>query len=93
MDQKEIELKLYIIEKSPAYFETVSKIYELLDSRFNACFKLDIIDILKNPEKTVEDEILASPTLIRIRPLPPKRIVGRLLSKDLAEELHLTDCH
>jgi circadian clock protein KaiB len=89
--KQEIELKLYIIEKSASYFDVVSKLYLLLDSQFNDGYKLDVIDILKNPEKTIEDGILASPTLIRVKPLPPKRIVGHLLIRDLIEELELKD--
>jgi len=92
MNNQKIELRLYIIEKSPTYYETVSKLYGMLDSKFNNHFKLDVIDILKNPEMIIEDEIMASPTLIRVKPLPSKRIVGSLLAKNLIEELELTDC-
>ena len=92
MNTDKIELKLYIIEKSPTYFETVSKLYGLLDSNFNHCFTLDVIDILKNPEMTVQDEIMASPTLIRLKPLPVKRIVGSLFARNLVEELELINC-
>jgi circadian clock protein KaiB len=88
---KQIELKLYIIEKSSTYFETVSKLYILLDSQLDNRYKLDIIDILKNPEMTVEDGILASPTLIRVKPHPTKRIVGRILAENLINELELKE--
>lgn len=87
----EVELRLYIIEKSASYFDTVSKLYILLDTELDNHYKLDVIDILKNPELTVEEGILASPTLVRVKPLPSKRIVGRILAKNLIDELELKE--
>lgn len=92
MNKQKIELKLYIIERSGAYAETVHKLQSLLGDRLDSCFTLEIIDILKNPERTVEDEILASPTLIRVSPPPSKRVVGSILLKNLMEQLELPDC-
>lgn len=42
--------------------------------------ELEIIDVLEQPDKAEADKILATPTLIRQTPGPPRRLVG-----DLAE--------
>lgn len=91
MNVENLELRLYIIEKLPANVDLVNNLRTILENRFNQRFKLEVIDIMKNPEKTIADEILASPTLIRVRPLPPKRIVGAILRKNLVEELEIID--
>ncbi|HEY4789471.1 MAG TPA: circadian clock KaiB family protein [Bacteroidales bacterium] len=92
MNDKKIVLRLYIIEKSRGHLESVDKLNHLLNSKFDSCYTLEVIDILKNPEMTIKEGILASPTLIRVEPLPPKRIIGSLLNKDVVEELELSDC-
>lgn len=92
MDAEKIELKLYIIEKLPGNTEMVNKLNAFLNEKFDSCFKLDVIDILNNPGKTYDDDILASPTLIRVKPLPSKRIVGSIKHKDLEDKLELFKC-
>ncbi len=92
MAAEKIELRLYIIEKLPGNIELVNKLNEFLYEKFDSCFKLDVIDILNNPGKTFEDDILASPTLIRIKPFPPRRIVGSIVHKNLVDELELSNC-
>ena len=37
-----------------------------------------IIDVLERPQLAEEDKILATPTLIRESPTPPRRIIGDL---------------
>jgi circadian clock protein KaiB len=40
--------------------------------------KLEIIDVLEDPEKAEQAKILATPTLIRESPGPHRRLVGDL---------------
>jgi circadian clock protein KaiB len=43
---------------------------------------LEIIDIYQQPERAKEYEIIAAPTLIKLLPLPVRRIVGDLSRRD-----------
>lgn len=45
---------------------------------------LEIVDIVQSPERALEDDILVTPTLLRLGPGKPLRIVGAL---DLSEPL------
>lgn len=86
--KEEIWLKLYIIEKSPNTPETLNKLRALLD-QYSENYKLEIIDILKAPEMIINDNIMASPTLIKVKPLPSKRIVGNIQFNNLVSEFNL----
>lgn len=47
---------------------------------FNAClsglFTLEVIDVMRYPEIARENEIIATPTLLKKSPLPEKKIFG-----------------
>ena len=82
-------LRLYIIGCSSSSNELIVKLTTLLDARYKK-YELEVIDILKNPQQTIADNILASPTLIKVSPLPEKRIIGNFPFQSLIAELNLS---
>lgn len=40
--------------------------------------RLEVVDVLREPERALEDGVLVTPTLIRQSPLPERRVVGNL---------------
>jgi circadian clock protein KaiB len=51
---------------------------QLCDTKLKGNYKLDIIDVLENPDKAELERILATPTLIKLSPAPTRRITGDL---------------
>jgi circadian clock protein KaiB len=47
---------------------------EYLEDRYD----IEIVDILRDPDRALDDGILMTPTLIKLWPLPVRRIVGTL---------------
>ncbi len=45
-------------------------------------FDLEVVDIYQQPELAARDQVVAAPTLLRIEPLPQRRIVGDLSQAD-----------
>ena len=43
-----------------------------------ANFDLEVVDIYQQPELASRDQVVAAPTLLRLTPLPQRRIVGDL---------------
>ncbi len=63
----------------------------LLDKEIKGKYSLEVINVLDDPQRAQEDNILATPTLVRASPLPEKRVVGDLSDKDkLLSALGLT---
>lgn len=66
--------------------ETLSSIDQLkisLDFRFEGKYELEIIDVINNPNLIKpEDSVFATPTIIRVSPLPVKKIVGEISRKE-----------
>jgi circadian clock protein KaiB len=71
-------LRLYVAgqtTKSIAAFENLTKI---CDERLKNKYKIEVIDLLINPQLGREHQILAIPTLVRKLPVPVRKIIGDL---------------
>ncbi len=71
-------LRLYVAgqtEKSMFAFENLKKIAE---EHLKGRYKIEVIDLLKNPQLAEGDQILAIPTLVRRLPPPIRKIIGDL---------------
>lgn len=72
--------KLYVVNTASASQKIVKKIKKFLDEA-GIKYSLEVIDVLENPELTVDAGIAATPTLVKEAPPPVKKIVGRLDDK------------
>jgi circadian clock protein KaiB len=71
-------LRLYVAgqtQKSITAFENLKKICEV---RLKNKYKIEVIDLLVNPQLGREHQIIALPTLVRKLPVPIKKIIGDL---------------
>jgi circadian clock protein KaiB len=76
--QPEWELRLYIAgatAKSAAAFANLQRVCE---EHLKGKYRIEVIDLLKNPTRARGDQILAIPTLVRKLPAPVKKIIGDL---------------
>lgn len=78
----EFTLRLYVSGHTPNSVRAISCIKRLLEVGFGGVYTLDIIDVLKKPQMAFDDGILVTPTLLRLWPLPIKRVIGDLGSPD-----------
>jgi hypothetical protein len=49
-----------------------------------SCPKVEIIDLVQHPDRARNDNVLAIPTVVRVCPLPIKRLVGDLSNIETA---------
>jgi circadian clock protein KaiB len=70
-------LQLYVSGMTTKSMEAIENI-KYLSEQINDKFKLEIIDIYKNPEVAAEQHIVFSPSLVKQSPLPRKILIGTL---------------
>lgn len=76
------DLRLYVAghtARSRIAFENLKK---LCEEHLPGQYRIEVIDLLKNPRLAREDQILALPTLVRKLPPPMRKIVGDLSSSE-----------
>ncbi|MBI5100697.1 MAG: circadian clock protein KaiB [Nitrospirae bacterium] len=72
------DLKLYVAGQSPKSVTAFANLKKLCEEHLKGKFRIEVIDLLKNPQLAKGDQILAVPTLVRKLPVPIRKIIGDL---------------
>jgi circadian clock protein KaiB len=75
-------LFLYIAGQTPKSLTAFSNLKRLCEEHLQGRYQIEIIDLVKDPQRAQDDQIVALPTLVRKLPEPIKRIVGDLSNTD-----------
>lgn len=78
------ELRLYIAGQTPKSLKAIDNLQRLCDEHLAGRYKIEVVDLLKNPRLAKEDEIVAIPTLVRKLPDPIRRVIGDLSNVEKA---------
>jgi circadian clock protein KaiB len=76
------ELRLYVADATPRSVLASGNLQSLCEQYLQGNFHLTIIDIVKQPSLARTDDILATPTLVRVLPQPQMTLVGSLSDTD-----------
>lgn len=77
-DPDRFVLRLFIAGTSSRSQRTVSNLRVLCGEHLHDRVELEIVDIYRRPDLAAVDQIVAAPTLLKLRPLPVRRIIGDL---------------
>lgn len=75
---KQYSFRLYVAGTSGRSALALHNIRALCEELLAGHYSLEVVDLLKDPEKASADEIIAIPTLVRLRPKPVRRVLGDL---------------
>lgn len=71
-------LKLYVAGQTPNSARAFANLKNICEEHMPGKYKIDVIDLLKNPQLAKGDQIMAIPTLVKKLPLPLRKIIGDL---------------
>ena len=81
--KKEIwNLRLYVAGQTPKSITAFSNLKKICDEHLAGKYRIEVIDLLKNPQLAKGDQIIAIPTLVRKLPEPLKRMIGDLANTE-----------
>jgi len=75
-------LKLYVTGTSPRTRQAIENLNRICEQDLRGRYKLDIVDVLEEPQAAEDDRVLATPTLIKQLPLPLRRVIGDLSDRE-----------
>ena len=71
-------LRLYVAGQNSQAITAFNNLKSICDQQLKGHYKIEVIDLLQNPQLGRKDQILAIPTLVRKLPAPVKKIIGDL---------------
>ena len=72
------ELRLYLAGHSPKSVRAVENLRRTCEQYLPGRYRIELVDLLENPQLARGDEIIAVPTLVRKLPEPVRKIIGDL---------------
>lgn len=76
------ELRLYVAGQTPKSVTAFGNLKRLCEEHLPGRYKIEVIDLLLQPQLAAGDQIVAIPTLVRKLPEPLRRIVGDLSNQE-----------
>ena len=71
-------LRLYVAGQTPKSILAFANLKKICEEYLVEQYKIEVVDLLKNPKLARGDQILAIPTLVRKLPTPVRKIIGDL---------------
>ncbi|HVB54880.1 MAG TPA: circadian clock KaiB family protein [Candidatus Acidoferrales bacterium] len=72
------DLRLYVAGQTPKSLAAISNLKKICSEHLEGQYRIEVIDLIKNPTLAQDHQILAIPTLVRSLPMPIRKIIGDL---------------
>ncbi len=73
-----LALRLYVAGDAPNSCEARSNLAAILEGRSSDAYTLEEIDFLREPLRAMRDGVIVTPTLVKVAPVPVRKIIGTL---------------
>src|ERR1051325_6915277 len=71
-------LRLYVAGQTPKSIAALANLKRLCDSHLAGRYRIEVIDLLSQPDLARRDDIVVIRTLVRTLPPPTRKIIGDL---------------
>ncbi|MCX5806757.1 MAG: circadian clock KaiB family protein [Proteobacteria bacterium] len=76
------KLTLYVAGQTPKSITAFTNLKKICEEHLAGKYRIEVIDLLRNPQLAKKDQIIAIPTLVRKLPEPLKKIIGDLANTE-----------
>jgi circadian clock protein KaiB len=60
--------------------QALRRVHQLCQAELNDNYKIEVIDVYQQPKMARDNQIIATPTLVKELPLPVRRFIGDLVN-------------
>lgn len=75
-------LRLFVAGLTVRSRSAIANITSICEQYLPGSYELEVIDVYRRPQLAQEEQIVATPTLLKKLPLPSRRFIGDLSEKD-----------
>lgn len=76
------DLRLYVAGQTARSVAALENLERICEQHLAGQYRIEVIDLLKDPKLACGDQILAVPTLVRKLPEPVRKIIGDLSNEE-----------
>ena len=80
-DKQRYVLRLYVTGMTPRSTRAISAVRAICDEFLAGRFDLEIIDVYQQPALIRDEQIIATPTLVKKGPSPERRMIGDMTNR------------
>jgi circadian clock protein KaiB len=78
--------RLYVSGDAPNSIKARSNLAAIIKECLGENCTIEEVDTLRFPRRAMEEHVIITPTLVRVHPLPERRIVGNLSEREAVVE-------
>lgn len=71
-------LRLYVTGASRRSLHAIANLKHLCEEHLLGRYELEVIDLYQQPEDATRAQVIVAPTLVKLFPLPVRRLIGDL---------------
>jgi len=75
-EPREYVLRLFVTGHTQKSLRAVKNVTRLCEQHLLGRYDLEVVDLYQQPELAAEHQLVAAPTLVKVLPLPPRRMIG-----------------
>ena len=68
--------RLFVTGQTQKSMRAVRNVTRLCEEHLHGQYNLEVVDLYQQPELAAEHQLVAAPTLLRMKPLPPRKMIG-----------------
>ena len=74
--------QIYVAGGAPNSVQALANLYAICRKHFPESHRIEVIDVLKEPLRALEEVILVTPTVVKVSPAPRQQIIGNLSQEE-----------
>ena len=74
--------QIYVAGGAPNSVQALANLYAICRKHFPESHRIEVIDVLKEPLRALEEVILVTPTVVKVSPVPRQQIIGNLSQEE-----------
>ena len=75
------ELRLYVTGMTPRSIRAITAVRRLCEELLRGRYDLEIIDVYQQPTLSQREQIVATPTLVKMGPAPQRHLIGDMSNR------------
>jgi circadian clock protein KaiB len=82
MSRRVFKFRLYVAGDAQNSVDAIANLTAICRLHLPGRYDIEVMDVFLQPERALTDGIFMTPTLVKLAPAPPRRIIGNLSQTD-----------